>query len=49
MKFISKNTFHLIFNANNKISIRTPIQSKTIKSIRIARATEVAVLFKMYS
>jgi hypothetical protein len=49
MKFISKNIFHIIFNVNNKISIHTPIQSTTIKRLQIARATEVAVLFKMYS
>jgi hypothetical protein len=46
MKFIYKNIFHIIFNVNNKISIHTPIQSTNIKSLQIARSTEVAVLFK---
>lgn len=46
MKFISKSTFHIIFNVNNKISVRTPIQYTTIKNPQIVRATEVAVLLK---
>jgi hypothetical protein len=49
MNFIYKNIFHIIFNVNNKISIHTPIQSTNIKNLQIARATEVAELFTVYS